>query len=72
MFRPALLAVTLVTAGFASAGLALAATSPASDDHRAQAPISPDRHVADGPAPAVVSTSSTTTQALRRRPALAR
>ena len=41
MFRPALLAVTLVTAGFASAGLALAATSPASDDHRAQPPAPP-------------------------------
>ena len=41
MFRPALLAVTLVTAGFASAGLALAATSPASDDPRAQASAPP-------------------------------
>jgi hypothetical protein len=37
MFRPAFLAVTLVAAGCASAGLALAATSPASDHPRARA-----------------------------------
>jgi soluble lytic murein transglycosylase-like protein len=41
MFRPAFLAVALVTAGCATAGLALAATSPASDDHRAQTTATP-------------------------------
>jgi hypothetical protein len=41
MSRPVLLAVALATAGCASAGLALAANSPASDAHRAQAPVAP-------------------------------
>ena len=41
MFRPAFLAITLVTAGCASAGLALAANSPASNDPRVTAPVPP-------------------------------
>ena len=41
MFRPAVLAIALVTAGCASAGLALAANTPANDDARAQASVPP-------------------------------
>ena len=72
MFRPAFLAVTLVTAVCASAGLALAATSPASDDPRAQAPIPPTGTLQMVLRPQSFKVVDNPPQALGRRSAVSR